>query len=215
MNRCSFKSKILQWGGGCLGAFTDTEVKAEPQFFNASPQYAFERGGPITREFLTLSKGWESGSVFDSRVHMLMPGWYPCIPGWHLDDVPRERSDKQPNHVDPSYKSEHLMAIVGDASRTEFALGELTLNEPPIGSTIYGQWTKDVELLCSMGHLARFTVLPNYLYHFDWQSWHRGMPATKNGWRWFGRLSWKTERKVTNEIRAQTQVYLPAVDAGW
>jgi hypothetical protein len=27
--------------------------------------------------------------TFDVKVHMLMPGQYPCIPNWHTDFVPR------------------------------------------------------------------------------------------------------------------------------
>lgn len=28
--------------------------------------------------------------TFDIKVHMLMPGQYPCIPNWHFDMVPRD-----------------------------------------------------------------------------------------------------------------------------
>jgi len=28
--------------------------------------------------------------VVDSKIHMLMPGQYPCIPNWHYDMVPRD-----------------------------------------------------------------------------------------------------------------------------
>ena len=27
--------------------------------------------------------------TWDVKVHMLMPGQYPCIPNWHFDNVPR------------------------------------------------------------------------------------------------------------------------------
>ena len=27
--------------------------------------------------------------IWDVKVHMLMPGQYPCIPNWHFDNVPR------------------------------------------------------------------------------------------------------------------------------
>lgn len=42
--------------------------------------------------------------TFDVKVHMLMPGQYPCIPNWHYDLVPRDENKKQlmdkrdPNH---------------------------------------------------------------------------------------------------------------------
>jgi hypothetical protein len=32
--------------------------------------------------------------TFDIKVHMLMPGQYPCIPNWHFDMVPRDGQNK-------------------------------------------------------------------------------------------------------------------------
>lgn len=143
---------------------------------------------------------------------MLMPGWYPCIPGWHLDDVPRTRADGQPDHVDPAYRAEHVMSIVGDASRTRFGLGQIELPEPDLNAgATYGIWHQTVE----DSSLKPFDVEPGTLVEFNDQSWHKGMPATKAGWRWFIRATRNTHRRPTNEIRRQVQVYLPAVDAGW
>lgn len=33
--------------------------------------------------------------VVDSKIHMLMPGQYPCIPNWHYDMVPRDTLGNQ------------------------------------------------------------------------------------------------------------------------
>lgn len=33
--------------------------------------------------------------VVDVKVHMLMPGEYPCIPNWHRDFIPRDENLKQ------------------------------------------------------------------------------------------------------------------------
>ena len=61
---------------------TDT-VKNEPMLFNCSGEAAYELGGPITRAFLDrLPEDWrESKFVVDSRVHMLMKGWYLSLVG--------------------------------------------------------------------------------------------------------------------------------------
>lgn len=32
----------------------------------------------------------QDGYRYDVKVHMLMPGQWPCIPGWHCDFVPRD-----------------------------------------------------------------------------------------------------------------------------
>lgn len=33
--------------------------------------------------------------TWDVKVHMLMPRQYPCIPNWHVDNVPRENGIQQ------------------------------------------------------------------------------------------------------------------------
>lgn len=56
--------------------------------------------------------------LFDVKVHMLMPGQYPCIPNWHQDHVPRNcRGEKDYNQIDPSMKM--YLAISGPPA-TEF-----------------------------------------------------------------------------------------------
>jgi hypothetical protein len=45
----------------------------------------------------------ESHFTFDVKVHMLMPGQYPCIPNWHVDFVPRENGVQQFHKVTPQY----------------------------------------------------------------------------------------------------------------
>lgn len=41
----------------------------------------------------------------DAKVHMLMPGQFPCIPGWHRDGVPRdEKNNLLLRQIDPEQK---------------------------------------------------------------------------------------------------------------
>ncbi len=204
---------------GQMYPFCQQKVKDEPQFFSASWDFAAERGGPITRDFLkhaAIAVGPRHDGIVDSRCHMLMPGWYPCIPGWHLDDVPRTRPDGQPDHCRPSYLSQHLCAVVGDASLTQFLAGRIELDDIPVGKGVcYGEWNTVINNRIANGQLKPNTIGDGNIVQFDWQTFHRGMPATKDGWRMFIRLSWNTKRPITNEIRHQTQVYLPAHEAGW
>jgi hypothetical protein len=211
----NFKSDFER--GPALLDWSQDFVKKEPMLFSASREYAMIQGGPITRNFLSyLPKGVEP--IIDSRVHMLMPGWYPCIPGWHLDDVPRTRLDGQPDHAHPAYKSWNVMAIVGDASVTEFIKGELSF--PDIGlheGAVYGQWNAEInrQLKSANCTLAVKQVPTSTAVTFKYGAFHRGVPATKNGWRFFIRANYNTAREVKNEIRRQTQVYLPVPEAGW
>jgi hypothetical protein len=203
------------------------EIKNEPMLFNCDFAAANELGGPLTDEFISLlPDDWKNiPLVIDSRTHMLMPGWYPCIPGWHHDDVPRTRADGQPNYDEGQLRSEHIMALVGgEICATEFAVGEVDLIVPKLGKTIYEDWDRDVELLVNNGAMTRESVPTNRLIHFDDRAFHRGTPAIASGWRWFIRASRYFDKDGnpvdrpnprTNEIRKQSQVYMPTINAGW
>jgi len=147
---------------------------------------------------------------------MLMTGWYPCIPGWHLDDIPRTRKDGQPDHRSPIYKADHVMGIVGEVSKTEFVFGKLRLYDVPEGKgTIYEIWNKEIDLLLKRGRIKIRAVEPGRVIYFDHECFHRGTPTTRPGWRWFIRITRNSQRKFLNEVRTQTQVYLTAPFDGW
>lgn len=220
--------------GEKLPDFDEALVKAEPMFWSATPAFAWKNGGPITRAFLAsifnitladealwvLRDSKVGNYCFDSRVHMLMPGWFPCIPGWHHDDVIRSRSDGQPNYDAPG-NSKHILALVnGDICPTEFAVGCADYPDVPIGGPpVYMVWHRQVEQDIKEGVLRRETAPSNRLIHFDNQAFHQGTRAVKNGWRWFGRLTWdagyEEGRPHHNEIRKQVQVYLENPMEGW
>lgn len=207
-------------GGASMPDFDEYAIKNEPMFFNCDPTFAYIHGGPITRafmEFLDVSTWAEKPVVFDSRSHMLMPGWIPAIPGWHHDDVPRSRADGQPDYDAPSYHSRHAMALInGEIAPTEFAIGNHTLPKIEGGNgPVYKHWNNMVDDQIENGVLQMVQAPSRQILYFDWQTMHRAVPAVKGGWRWFGRASWQTERKPTNEIRKQVQVYLPAPNEGW
>ncbi len=213
---------------GELAPRTDAEIKSEPMLFNCDLESAHRHGNQMTREFLAnLPDDWRCAPlVLDSRVHMLMPGWYPCIPGWHHDDVPRTRSDGQPNYGAGQVRSAHIIALVnGDICPTEFALGAANLAEPALGRVVYADWHEQVELLTRNGVLEVQAAPSNRLVSFDDRTWHRGTAAVAGGWRFFIRASRyfdaatgrpvERHNKRTNEVRRQAQVYMSAVNAGW
>jgi hypothetical protein len=202
-----------------MPTFTDDEIKNEPMFFSSDAHFPRGIWGPITREFLARIHPdiiTRPDFIFDSRSHMLMPGMFPCIPGWHVDDVPRTRPDGQPDHANPEYRSEHIMCLIGDCSVTSFLSGTIELEDVPIGGgTVYKAWDEEINKRLITYPEAEVSCPVGVPVHFNCQSFHRGNPATKNGWRWFGRVSWNTNRKPKNEIRKQVQVYMPVVNQGW
>jgi hypothetical protein len=207
--------------------FTDNEIKNEPMLFNNDYFGALKNGGFITRSFLNfLPFDWRiSPLVIDSRVHMLMPGWYPCIPGWHHDDVPRLRSDGQPEYEAPTDRAEHILMLVNaHLAPTEFALGSASFDVPPIGRVIYEDWHKEVNLAIEFKELVVHSAPDKTLVKFNDRTWHRGVAAVDNGWRFFIRASRYFDKdgnpiarrnKRTNEIRNQVQIYMSAENAGW
>lgn len=212
-----FNSQILD-RGSFDASFPQDVVKNEPMFFNASLTYAYDKGGAITRAFLeALPTDWlNANPVLDSRVHMLMPKWYPCIPGYHHDDVPRGPNG-QPDYDTPSYRSEHLMGLVnGDICPTIFVVGRHTLPKVEEG-IIYNKWHDIVSREVRDGKLCTVEAQSGRLIQFDWQSMHTGQRAKVGGWRWFVRLSRNTNRQnhMTNELRRQVQVYLDPMTEGW
>ena len=211
-------------------AFSSCAIqRGVPMFFNASCAFAWDHGGPITRTFLdgvAQVPGWIKDSVIDTRVHMLMPGWYPAIPGYHHDDVPRPPIEAgrhfalagQPDYDTPRYFAEHLTGLVNaEIAPTEFALGDCVMPRVEADRKIYNAWHFEVERLLRAKQLRRWSIGSGALVHFDWQTFHTGTRAVRDGWRWFGRISRYTDRVKTrtNEIRRQVQVYLEAPMEGW
>lgn len=197
--------------------YPQEEIKNEQMFFNSSADFAYRFGGEITRRFLdALPPEWRSG-VFDSRVHMLMPGWYPGIPGWHHDDVPRPGGG-QPDYDHPTYHSEHIMGLVnGEICPTAFALGMCVMPAVPPGETVYKVWNDEVDRLIATECLDRVEAESGTLIGFNWQTFHACQRANGTGWRWFGRISRNTDRckNITNEVRRQVQAYLEFPTEGW
>ncbi len=214
----TFKSEIQL--GSFLPDFTQEQIKNEIMLFNCDLFTATQLAGPITSVFLnTLPNDWKEAPdlVIDSRVHMLMKDFFfPCIPGWHHDDVPRSSSNGQPNYHNPEYRSQHVMALAnGEICPTQFALGEANFPEINSGQVYYKIWHPIVESKIQNGELELFSAPSNRLIFFDDRSWHQGIKAIGNGWRWFVRASRNTNRKPTNEIRRQVQVYLENPMDGW
>ena len=210
-----FDSKIEF--GFDIGNFPEEIVKKEPMLFSADITFAYKEGGILTREFIDrLKPEFKSNNlIIDSRTHMLMPGMYPCIPGFHHDDVPRERADGQPEYLKPSYRSKHCLMIVGGGARTKFALGNAPFPEVPLNQKYYKVWHPIVKDYLEMGILKRYDAEFGKLIYFDDRTWHEGTPAYETAFRFFIRASINTNRKPKNEIRTQTQVYLEVPMEGW
>src|SRR6185295_1574269 len=66
------------------------EVMETPQLFQADYEFAAEHGGSFVCKIISRLPTGVSGYrwIIDTKVHMLKLGWYPGIPGWHVDFAP-------------------------------------------------------------------------------------------------------------------------------
>lgn len=120
--------------------------------------------------------------LIDVKVHMLMPGEWPCIPNWHCDFLPRDENRKHIKFVDDDLD---LMYIwTSGEPHTEFKThqGNITTEN---GET----WTK-----------------------INQRDLHRGLKSEIHTWRCFIRLipSWFVHPGTKNmgQIRRHSQVYI-------
>ena len=210
------------------------DAKASPESVEATPvlrrpslENAAMFGGPLVRRLLEQCPlvGDKNYVTVDTKVTLLMPGWFPAIPGWHTDGVPRGDAllpdakgaphlEEQP-HMEGVAPRYHVISV-GLDSPTEF------VNEP-FGIDIenfdnpglYKELTQKVNPLVTDGSLS--TVAESDVWvSWDWWSVHRAVAAEKTGWRLLIRVTESDVLKPRTEdfIRAQSQVYVPT-EFGW
>jgi hypothetical protein len=200
-----------------LPKFSEGVIKSEPMLYAADLEFAKKNAGEITKLFIERCLSGHDDWIIDSRVHMLMPGWYPCIPGWHHDDVPRYTENGQPNYKNPDYKAEHIMCCWGDTAMPQFSLmNDYKLSyDKGSDATIYKQFDEQINRISESDPNHIVSIIPGAPVYFTWQDIHRGVPASKSGWRFFIRASRNTFRQKYNQIRINCNVYLSEVNAGW
>lgn len=202
------------------------EIADEPMLFSSSIDFAFENGGPLTEMVLTklLYGGYLNSKsetypyvVIDTRAHMLMPGMYPAIPGWHCDFTPRGKNG-QPIPEYASTKQNHFavfLSSVPGLSCTQFIRnGTLMLEYDP--EAVWGSINKFINsryLSTHRNHPYLWSAREGEIVQFSGQTLHRAMPSIGHGWRFFVRVSFKAEEPL-DQIRKQTQVYM-LEERGW
>jgi hypothetical protein len=212
-----FKPDYWRTSGYIEERFSDREIEAEPMLYSASRHFAEAHGGPITQAVLrsmpvsAFCPDPGRYIVIDSRVHMLMPGMYPAIPGWHCDAWPRTdggRGQPDPENKKDKEGVQHFVAMIGDCSRTEFMDETLVVNLDR--ERVWESVSRGIE---DEGSFETFHQAPNMIISFGPDQLHRATPATKRGWRFWLRLS-HYQRPPLNQIRKQVQVYVTE-HGGW
>lgn len=185
-------------------------LKEEPTFYQSSIDFVREHGGPITQKFLDALPLKEN-VLIDIRKHKLSAGYYPAIPGYHLDWLPRKNKGQDTDISSiPDY--EHVILILAETSLTEYVDESIII--PNIPETKVFEYCND---FIKASGARTWHVQNGDMVYFTSHDWHRASPAEGNEWRFFIRASKldKARYKPVNQITTQSQVYIPIKEAIW
>jgi hypothetical protein len=202
---------------------SETSIRFDPAvleagtcgLFRASLDEAADLMPSMAELIATVPVSDPSRYELDIKVHMLMPGQYPCIPNWHTDMVVRDESGLRFDLIDPA--AEPMLLWISDGPETEFLAKQVYMEERP-GS--HQEIARFMNKLSPRDYHGLFTqsIQPNCWWSMDQRTPHRGTQAAKHGWRVFARVTPKAlapRRPVTSVIRRHAQVYLDASTFGW
>lgn len=196
---------------------------------NASLDDALKYGGELTRLAigamdLTFSK---KNIIVDTKIHMLVPGMSPALPGWHTDGVPRGTSlDPTAKQVPDMHAQEYMdspifhLLVTGESCLTNFIdQGDIKLYVPYDPSpNLYKGISSQVRKKVDNGELKTFEAPSCRAISWDWWELHTGVPAKNHEWRFLIRVTESNiqtpKKDLRDIIRIQQQGYMP-MEFGW
>ncbi|WP_079516574.1 hypothetical protein [Rossellomorea marisflavi] len=214
---------------GTIAQPSEELVKNTLGLHNASLEDALKYGGELTREAIgAMRLGFDKKYiVVDTKIHMLIPGMCPAIPGWHTDGVPRGVSldptaKEMPNiHAQEQLDSPrfHLL-VTGESCLTSFIRErDVDLEVPAEPSTsLYRTLSSQVDFRLKTGEISEYSIPSCTAAEWDWWTLHSGKAATKHEWRFLIRVTESDHQapktNLRDIIRTQQQGYMP-MEFGW
>lgn len=125
--------------------------------------------------------------TWDVKVHMLMPGQYPCIPNWHYDNIPRVNNEQDWDKVRADLP---MYLWISNEPLTEFRKGNIRAKIKP------QTWVRFTQADEHRGTMSE---------DFQWRGFIRAthkdiLPANPSG---------------PSVLRRHSQVYLDANNFSW
>lgn len=215
--------------GGSMEQPTTNELKNTFGLWNASLDDAVRYGGEITRHAIRAMniRHDRKHVIVDTKIHMLMAGLCPALPGWHTDGVPRD-DKKNPGGIgtpntfaqenDPRPNRYHLM-VTGKGCLTQFINRPIKVAIPDEPSfDVYKIMSKTVNEMVEKDPSLIWEVPSATVVEFDWWDIHTGVVAKENEWRFLIRVCesdyYEPRKDLREIIRMQSQVYSPR-NFGW
>lgn len=216
--------------GNSIEQPSGSEIKNTFGLWNASIDDAVRYGGEITRLAIKAMnlRFDRKNIVVDSKIHMLIPGMSPAIPGWHTDGAPRDNAKNpqgtglpdtfaQENDLRPNRY--HLL-VTGVGCLTSFI--DVLNFEVPIPPTptydVYEIMSAYVHDAVKKNPAITKQVPSATVVEFDWWNIHSGVIATSKEWRFLIRVCesdyYEPQKDLREVIRMQSQVYAPH-NFGW
>ncbi|QAU06580.1 hypothetical protein SEA_WILLIAMBOONE_74 [Gordonia phage WilliamBoone] len=226
MAKYTFNSDAFRMTDATDVHISDDQIESTPNLRRASLSDAILFGGPAVRDLLERAPivGDREYVFVDTKVTMLMPGWYPAIPGWHTDGVPRGEKGDPSDYGNPSLPKQldrrsprfHTI-IAGVPCLTEFLKGDHQLEiTHDRDNQMYSEMTNLVE--DGLLYVGGKSTMPKPLVWSSWDWWqiHRATESLHRGWRLLIRITESDlVRPSTRDfIRTQNQVYVP-LDSSW
>ncbi len=204
-------------------------VKNTLSLWNCSVEDAIKYGGDLTKAAIGAMniRNDKKYVVVDTKVHMLMKGMYPAIPGWHTDGVPRginnDPQAKEPPNIWLQEKMQsprfHLL-VTGEGCLTDFFVDPIALDVPEEPTTeLYKLVSDQCNKIFSIPTVLRKVTIPSCrVVEWDWWNLHTAVPAKQYEWRFLIRVTetdyQQPEVDLRKIIRTQQNVYVPE-SFGW
>lgn len=196
---------------------------------------AMRYGGPITREALGVMNfvGDRKNIIVDTKVHFLMPGMIPAIPGWHTDGVPRGTELDPAGAGKPSITAQieadergitapryHLL-VTGTHCPTRFMENPFRVKVVD-GPDLYKKLSMEVNTAIAQAGKHHKPVMvdtpASTVVTWDWWNIHQAQESMGRGWRYLIRVAEtdyiEPRTNPADFIRTQNQVYL-STEFGW
>jgi hypothetical protein len=220
-----FNRNPLKYGKSIEQPSTEI-IKNTPQLWNASLEDALKYGGELTKAAIGAMdlKFDRKYIIVDTKIHMLMPGFYPAIPSWHTDGVPRGEELRPDVKGAPDIHAQEWMTpsrfhllVTGEGCLTDFVTTPIELNVPDEPNTeLYKMIHDQIE---ERKNDLEITTIPTCtVVEWDWWNIHRGVKAQKHEWRYLIRVTETDHMQPQTDLRqifrTQIQVYVPE-SFGW